>query len=181
MKELILPCPKEELEGLRMGDMLLVSGVIYTARDAAHQRMMADLDRGQKPFPLKDSAIYYVGPTPAKPGSVIGSAGPTTSGRMDKYTPRLLDLGLSVMIGKGKRSPAVIESMKKNKAVYLGAIGGAGALIAQKIHNCSVLAYEDLGPEAIYKLEICKLPLVVVIDSMGNDLSVEGPKQYCII
>ena len=173
------PITEEELLKLKAGDRVLLSGTIYTARDAAHKRMAEALEKGEAlPFDIPGQTIYYVGPTPAKPGQVIGSAGPTTSGRMDKYTPALLDLGLKGMVGKGYRSPEVIESMKKNKAVYFAAIGGSGALIARSIKSMEVIAYEDLGPEAIYKLSIKDFPAVVIIDSEGNDWYQIGKQQF---
>ena len=173
------PITEEELLKLKAGDRVLLSGTIYTARDAAHKRMAEALEKGEAlPFDISGQTIYYVGPTPAKPGQVIGSAGPTTSGRMDKYTPALLDLGLKGMVGKGYRSPEVIESMKKNKAVYFAAIGGSGALIARSIKSMEVIAYEDLGPEAIYKLSIKDFPAVVIIDSEGNDWYQIGKQQF---
>ena len=173
------PITEEELLKLKAGDRVMLSGTIYTARDAAHKRMAEALEKGEAlPFDISGQTIYYVGPTPAKPGQVIGSAGPTTSGRMDKYTPALLDLGLKGMVGKGYRSPEVIESMKKNKAVYFAAIGGSGALIARSIKSMEVIAYEDLGPEAIYKLSIKDFPAVVIIDSEGNDWYQIGKQQF---
>lgn len=173
------PISKQELLKLKAGDRVLLSGTIYTARDAAHKRMFETLQKGEElPFNVEGQTIYYVGPTPAKPGHVIGSAGPTTSGRMDKYTPALLDLGLKGMIGKGCRSSKVIESMKKNNAVYFAAIGGSGALIARTIRSVKVIAYEDLGPEAIYKLTIKDFPAVVIIDHDGNDWYQIGKQQF---
>ncbi|MBS4214581.1 MULTISPECIES: Fe-S-containing hydro-lyase [Neobacillus] len=173
------PISEQELLKLKAGDRVLLSGTIYTARDAAHKRMFETLQKGEElPFDVAGQTIYYVGPTPAKPGAVIGSAGPTTSGRMDKYTPVLLDLGLKGMIGKGYRSEEVIESMKKNKAVYFAAIGGSGALIARTIQSVEVVAYEDLGPEAIYRLTIKNFPAVVIIDSKGNDWYKIGKQQF---
>ncbi|MCH6266383.1 Fe-S-containing hydro-lyase [Neobacillus citreus] len=173
------PISEQELLKLKAGDRVFLSGTIYTARDAAHKRMFETLQRGEElPFDVAGQTIYYVGPTPAKPGAVIGSAGPTTSGRMDKYTPVLLDLGLKGMIGKGYRSEEVIESMKKNKAVYFAAIGGSGALIAKTIQSVEVVAYEDLGPEAIYKLTIKNFPAVVIIDHEGNDWYKIGKQQF---
>ncbi|WP_423798473.1 Fe-S-containing hydro-lyase [Neobacillus sp. SAB-20_R2A] len=173
------PISEQELLKLKAGDRVFLSGTIYTARDAAHKRMFEALQKGEElPFDVAGQTIYYVGPTPAKPGAVIGSAGPTTSGRMDKYTPVLLELGLKGMIGKGYRSEEVIESMKKNKAVYFAAIGGSGALIAKTIQSVEVVAYEDLGPEAIYKLTISNFPAVVIIDSEGNDWYKIGKQQF---
>ena len=173
------PISEQELVKLKAGDRVLLSGTIYTARDAAHKRMNEALQKGEElPFDVSGQTIYYVGPTPAKPDQVIGSAGPTTSGRMDKFTPALLDLGLKGMLGKGYRSPEVIESMQKNKAVYFAAIGGSGALIARTIQSMEVVAYEDLGPEAIYKLTIKDFPAVVIIDSEGNDWYQIGKQQF---
>ncbi|RFU64570.1 Fe-S-containing hydro-lyase [Peribacillus saganii] len=173
------PISEETLLELKAGDRVLLSGTIYTARDAAHKRMFEALQNGEQlPFDIAGQTIYYVGPTPAKPNQVIGSAGPTTSGRMDKYTPALLDKGLKGMVGKGYRSPEVIESMKKNKAVYFAAIGGSGALIARSIKSMEVIAYADLGPEAIHKLTVQNFPAVVIIDSEGNDWYQIGKQQF---
>jgi fumarate hydratase subunit beta len=165
------PLTQEAVDGLKAGDYIYLTGTIYTARDAAHKRMYEALERGEElPFDLKDNVIYYLGPSPARPDQVIGSAGPTTSSRMDKYTPALLDRGLKGMIGKGKRSAEVIESMKKNGCVYFAAIGGAGALLSKCIQSAEVIAYEDLGTEAVRKLFVKDLPVVVVIDRDGNNL-----------
>ena len=173
------PVTKEELSVLRAGDRVLLSGVVYTARDAAHQRMMERLDRGEAlPFELEGSAIYYVGPTPERPGQVIGSAGPTTSGRMDKFSPRLLDLGQPVMIGKGARSREVKEAIVRNGAVYLAAMGGAGAVMSASVDSAGVVCWEDLGCEAVRRLHVTDMPLTVVIDSLGNDLYESGPEAY---
>ncbi|NMM62174.1 Fe-S-containing hydro-lyase [Clostridium sp. P21] len=178
-KRITTPLTEEKVKDLKAGDSVLVSGVIYTARDAAHKRLVDLLDKGEElPMNVKDSIIYYVGPSPAKPGKVIGSAGPTTSYRMDPYAPRLLDIGLKGMIGKGLRSKDVIASMKKNKAVYFAAIGGAAALMGKAIKKAEVIAYEDLGSEAVRRLEVEDLPLVVVIDSEGNNLYEMGQKEY---
>jgi fumarate hydratase subunit beta len=161
---------EDTIKSLRAGDQVFVSGTIFTARDAAHKRMAEQLDRNEKlPFDLTNQVIYYVGPSPAKPGEIIGSAGPTTSSRMDKYTPLLLENGLKGMIGKGYRSPWVIDSIAKNNAVYFAAIGGSGALLAKRIKSVEVLAYEDLGPEAIRKLEVIDFPCMVINDSEGRD------------
>lgn len=166
-----LPFTKNVMKTLKAGDNITVSGVMYTARDAAHKRMDEALEAGRPlPFDIKGQTIYYAGPCPAKPGKIIGSCGPTTSGRMDKYTPRLLDLGLAAMIGKGDRSMEVISAMKRNGAVYLAAIGGAGALYANAIKQVEVIAYEDLGPESVKRLVVEHMPLTVVIDSFGNNL-----------
>ncbi|MCR5202259.1 MAG: Fe-S-containing hydro-lyase [Lachnospiraceae bacterium] len=165
------PLTREKVENLKSGDYVYITGTIYTARDAAHKRMIETLEEGKKlPLDLKDNIIYYLGPSPAREGQVIGSAGPTTAGRMDKYTPKLLDLGLTGMIGKGRRNEAVIESIKKNKAVYFAAIGGAGALLSKCIKKAEVIAYDDLGTEAIRKLEVENLPVIVIIDKEGNNL-----------
>ena len=173
------PVTKEQLSVLRAGDRVLLSGVVYTARDAAHQRMMERLNRGEAlPFALEGSAIYYVGPTPERPGQVIGSAGPTTSGRMDKFSPRLLDLGQPVMIGKGARSREVKEAIVRNGAVYLAAMGGAGAVMSASVDSADVVCWEDLGCEAVRKLYVTDMPLTVVIDSLGNDLYESGPEAY---
>ncbi|MFV9511188.1 Fe-S-containing hydro-lyase [Tepidibacillus sp. LV47] len=175
------PVTAEEVSKLKVGDQVLISGVIYTARDAAHKRLVELVEQGQElPFDIKDQFIYFVGPTPAKPGQVIGSAGPTTSYRMDKYSPTLLDLGLRGMIGKGSRSQEVKDSMVKNKAVYLAAVGGAAALIAKTIKSAEVIAYEDLGTEAIRKLVVENFPAIVVNDVYGNDLYIQGAAQYRI-
>lgn len=165
------PFTQETIDRLKAGDYIYISGTIYTARDAAHQRMYEAMIQGEElPINLKDNIIYYLGPSPARPGNVIGSAGPTTSSRMDKYTPTMLQAGLKGMIGKGKRSQEVIDSMKENGAVYLAAIGGAGALLSKCIREAEVVAYEDLGTEAIRKLYVEELPVVVVIDKEGNNL-----------
>lgn len=170
-RQLTLPLTEEAVASLHVGDAVTVSGVLYTARDAAHKRMVEALHAGEPlPFDVKNATIYYAGPCPAKPGEVIGSCGPTTSGRMDAYAPTLLDLGLKGMIGKGQRTDEVVESMKKNKAVYFGAIGGAGALIAQCVKQAEVIAYDDLGAEAVRRLMVENMPLTVVIDCEGNNL-----------
>ena len=170
-KKLHTPLTKETAVTLKAGDYVYITGTIYSARDAAHKRLTETLAKGEPlPLPLKDEIIYYLGPTPARPGQVIGSAGPTTSSRMDKYAPMLLDLGQTGMIGKGRRSEEVITSMKKNSAVYFAAVGGAGALLSKCIKKAEVIAYEDLGAEAIYKLEVEDFPVIVVIDCEGNNL-----------
>ena len=162
---------RERAAQLRAGDRVLLSGTVYTARDAAHKRLIAALDGGQElPFPLEGAVIYYAGPTPAQQGMAVGSCGPTTSGRMDPFAPRLLDLGLRAMIGKGERSDAVVEAMVRNGAVYFAAVGGAGALIARCIRESQVIAFDDLGCESIKRMEVEDLPLTVAIDSRGNDL-----------
>lgn len=178
-KRITTPLTDEVVEGLRTGDRLLITGVIYTGRDAAHKRLVELIDKGENPpFDIKGQIIYYVGPTPAKPGSPIGSAGPTTSGRMDVYSPKLIERGLKGMIGKGMRSQEVKDAMVKYKAVYLGATGGAGALLAKGIKKAEVIAYEDLGPEAIRRLEVEDFPVMVINDTYGNDLYEEGVNKY---
>ncbi len=165
------PLKEEEIVELKAGDFVFITGTIYTARDAAHKRMYEALRKKEElPIELKNNIIYYMGPSPAKEGQVIGSAGPTTSSRMDKYTPELIDLGLKGMIGKGRRSEQVREAIIKSKAVYFAAIGGAGALLSKCIISSQVIAYEDLGTEAIRKLEVKNFPVIVVIDSEGNNL-----------
>jgi len=178
---LILEPPIDDLmvESLKAGDKVAISGVIYTARDAAHKRMIEALDRGEDlPFDVAGQIIYYMGPAPAKPGEVIGSAGPTTSGRMDVYTPRLLAAGLKGMIGKGGRSDEVKKAIEEYKSVYFAAIGGAGALIAQSIKRAEVIAYDDLGVEAVRRLEVENLPVIVVHDVYGGDLYHDGRSKY---
>jgi len=171
MIKITAPLTRDDARSLTCGERVLLSGVIYTARDAAHKRLVECIDAGEEPpFPIKDAVIYYVGPTPARPGQIIGSAGPTTSGRMDVYTPPLIKLGLSGMIGKGGRSPLVIAAIVEYGAVYLGAIGGAGALLAGCVQSSEVAAYHDLGPEAIHKLTVKEMPLTVIVDSRGKDL-----------
>lgn len=173
------PLTEEKTKTLKAGDSVLLSGTIYTARDAAHKRLIDLLDKGEKlPLNIENEIIYYVGPSPAKPGQVIGSAGPTTSYRMDPYAPRLLDLGLKGMIGKGARSKEVIDSIVRNNGIYFGAIGGAAALIGKSIVKSEIIAYEDLGAEAIRKIEVHDMPLTVIIDSNGINLYEEGQKQY---
>ncbi len=174
-----LPLTREKARELKAGDSCLLSGIIYTARDAAHKRLCALADQGKElPFPVKDATIYYVGPTPAKPGQAIGSAGPTTSYRMDAYSPTLIALGETGMIGKGKRGPEVIAAMREHGAVYFGAIGGCGALLSRCIKSAKVVAYEDLGAEAIRELVVEDFPAVVIIDSMGNNLYETGKADY---
>lgn len=173
------PACVQELRKLKAGDSVLLSGTVYTARDAAHKRICECLDRGEKPpFDLNGSAVYYVGPTPEHDGCCIGSAGPTTSGRMDDYSPRLLDAGLKIMIGKGNRSNDVVRSMVQNGAVYLASIGGAGALMAASIEEAELVCWEDLGCEAVRRLKVKDMPLTVAIDSEGNDLYKLGRAQY---
>jgi len=179
MRTIATPLTRDDARSLRSGDTTLLSGVIYTARDAAHLRLVETVrQNGELPFPLKDSIIYYVGPTPEKPGSIIGSAGPTTSYRMDAYAPVLISLGLTGMIGKGARGPGVISAMKEHGAVYFGAIGGAGALLSRCVVSSEVVAYEDLGAEAIRKLLVRDMPLTVIIDSEGNDYYRKGREDY---
>lgn len=174
-----LPLAREETLSLRAGDRVRLTGPLYTGRDAAHKRLADLLERGQPlPVDLEGQVIYYVGPAPAKPGQVIGPAGPTTSYRMDAYTPQLLRAGLRGMIGKGMRGPAVIEAMKACGAVYFGATGGAAALIARSIRACEVVAYPDLGTEAIHRLEVVDFPAIVIIDSLGVNLYETGPARY---
>ena len=173
------PLSKQDLAPLQAGDTVLLSGVVYTARDAAHARMMELLDKGEPlPFPIEGAAIYYVGPTPERPGEVIGSAGPTTSGRMDAMSPRLLDLGNKIMIGKGKRDDAVKAAVVRNGAVYLAALGGAGALMAKSVQTLEVIAWPDLGCEAVRRLTVQDMPLTVVLDAHGGDLYEAGPAAY---
>ena len=178
-KKVTLPLTDEILKELKAGDNLLLNGVIYVARDAAHKRMVEALDQGKPlPFDIRGTTIYYMGPTPARPGRVIGSAGPTTSGRMDAYAPRLIAEGLKGMIGKGSRSKAVKDAMVKHKAVYLGAIGGAGAIISKSIKRAEVIAFEELGAEALRRLEVEDFPVTVVNDIYGGDLYEEGKAKY---
>lgn len=174
-----LPLKDADLERLRAGDHVLLSGVIYSARDAAHKRMIAALDKGEPlPIDVRGQVIYYVGPTPARPGRVIGSAGPTTSMRLDGYTPKLLEAGLKGIIGKGGRGPAVREALKKHKAVYFLAVGGTGALLSQRIKKVDIVAYEDLVTEAVRRMEVEDFPAIVVNDIHGNDLLEQGMAQY---
>lgn len=178
-KKLTTPLDKEALAALRAGDRVLLSGVVYTARDAAHKRMTEMMEAGQAlPIELKGACIYYAGPTPAPPGKVIGSVGPTTAGRMDRYTPLFLQRGLAAMIGKGSRSGEVLKAIKENGAVYFGFIGGAGALAAACIKSCETLAFEDLGSEAVRRLVMEDLPLTVLADAAGGDLYMKGKKAY---
>lgn len=178
-RRITLPLTEELAKTLHAGDSVLVTGTIYTSRDAGHKRMCEALAKGEQiPFDPKDATIYYVGPTPAKPGKVIGSAGPTTSGRMDAYAPTMMSVGARGMIGKGARLPEVVETMKKYNGVYFGAIGGAGALLAKCIKKAELIAYEDLGAEALRKLYVEDMPLVVIIDSEGNNLYEDGRKAY---
>ncbi len=179
VKHIRVPLGKEEVKALKAGDNVLISGVVYAARDAAHKKLKALLDEGKElPFDITGQIIYYVGPCPARPGEVIGSAGPTTSGRMDAYAPALVARGLAGMIGKGLRNLEVVDSMVKYGAVYFGATGGAGALIARSVVSEEILAFPELGPEALRRLVVRDLPAVVVIDSLGNDLYVSGRGKY---
>lgn len=179
VKRLSMPMTEEDVRGLNAGERILLSGYIYTGRDAAHKKMIEGLNRGEElPFDMEGQAIYYVGPTPTKPGDVIGSAGPTTSGRMDAMTVPLLEKGLRVMIGKGLRNDVVVEGMKKHGAVYLAASGGAGALLSSVVKSVEIVAYEELGTEAIRKLYVEDMPLIVVIDAQGNDLYQTEPLKY---
>lgn len=175
------PLTDEDVMNLKAGDNVLISGVIYTARDAAHKRLVELLEKGEEwPVDLKGQLIYYVGPTPAKPGEVIGSAGPTTSGRMDAYTPAVLEYGVKGVIGKGARNEATREAFQKHKGVYLAATGGAGALLAKVIKEAEVVAYEELGPEAIRRLVVEDFPATVINDAHGNDLYQEGREKYAV-
>lgn len=177
--EIRLPLREEDIKNLRAGDVLTLSGVLYTARDQAHARLVRSIEEGKElPIPLEGQTIYYTGPAPAKPGAVIGPAGPTTSYRMDPYTPILLKNGLKGMIGKGARSREVQEAIKEYRAVYFAAVGGAAALIARSIKKAEVVAYPDLGPEAIRRLEVEKFPVIVINDIYGNDLYEEGQREY---
>lgn len=178
-RKITLPLTRELSRTLHAGDQVLLSGTIYTSRDAGHKRMCEALTRGEElPFDPTDATIYYVGPTPAKPGQVIGSAGPTTSGRMDAYAPVMMSVGARGMIGKGARLPEVVDAIREYEGTYFGAIGGAGALLAKSIKSCELIAYEDLGAEALRKLEVVDMPLVVIIDSQGNNLYEQGREAY---
>ena len=174
------PITEEKTKKLKAGDYVNISGTIYVARDAAHKRMIEALDHGDSlPIPIEDSTIYYMGPSPAREGKPIGSAGPTTATRMDKYAPRLLDLGQKAMIGKGKRSKEVIDAIIRNKAVYFAAVGGAGALLSKCIKSSQIVCYEDLGAEAILKMEVKDFPVIVVADCYGNNLYETAIKEFC--
>ncbi len=178
-KHIQAPVSKEELKNLRAGDYIYITGTIYTARDAAHKRMDDALKKGESlPVDIKNQIIYYMGPSPAREGRPIGSAGPTTASRMDKYTPKFLDLGLGAMIGKGKRSPQVLEAIKRNGSVYFAAVGGAGAILSKCIRSAEVVAYEDLGTEAVRRLEVEDFPAIVVVDCEGNNLYETAIKEY---
>nr|HID58629.1 Fe-S-containing hydro-lyase [Desulfobacterales bacterium] len=175
------PLKEEDVVKLRIGDKVLLSGIVYTARDAAHKRLIDLIEKNESlPIGLEGQVIYYVGPSPAPPGRPIGAAGPTTSYRMDPYAPTLIAHGIRGMIGKGKRSKEVVEAMVKHKAVYFGATGGAGALISQSIREAGIIAYEDLGPEAIWRFKVVDLPVIVVNDTMGNDLYEQGKERFRI-
>ena len=177
--EIKVPMSREVARSLKAGDSVLLSGVIYTARDAAHKRLCELAEQGKElPLEVKDAVIYFVGPTPARPGEVIGSAGPTTAYRMDAYSPTLIEMGLTGMIGKGKRGPEVVAAMKEHGAVYFGAIGGCGALLGKCIKKAEVIAYDDLGAEAIRRLEVENFPVVVIIDAEGNNLYETGMANY---
>lgn len=179
-RHILAPINKEELAELKAGDYVYITGTIYTARDAAHKRMQETLDRGESlPIELENNLIYYMGPSPAREGRPIGSAGPTTASRMDKYAPHLMDLGLAGMIGKGKRSKAVLDAIVRNEAVYFAAVGGAGALLSKSITASEVVAYDDLGTEAIRKLEVKDFPVIVVVDKDGNNLYETAIKEFC--
>ena len=176
------PLSAQEAKELNAGDYVYITGTVYTARDAAHKRMYEALEKGEKlPLDMENNIIYYMGPSPAREGRPIGSAGPTTASRMDKYAPSLLDLGLKGMIGKGKRSDAVKQAIVRNGSVYFAAVGGAGALLAQSIKSSEVIAYDDLGTEAIRKLEVENFPVIVVIDARGNDLYQTAINEFCTI
>lgn len=178
-KHITTPITEEVTKDLHSGDYVYINGTIYVARDAAHKRLMEVLDKGEElPFPIEDATIYYMGPSPAREGRPIGSAGPTTASRMDKYAPRLLDLGQKAMIGKGKRTQEVIDAVVRNKAVYFAAVGGAGALLSKCIKKSELVCYEDLGAEAILKLEVEDFPVIVVVDSEGNNLYETAIKEY---
>ena len=181
-KALTVPFTHDQVKQLQAGDLVTITGYIFTARDAAHKKLTEALESGESlPIELQDQMIYYAGPTPAKPGKVIGSCGPTTSGRMDSYSPRLLEKGLRGMIGKGPRSEKVIDSMKKNGAVYFAAVGGAAAVISESIEEVEIVAYEDLGPEAIRKMKVVDYPCVVAIDSYGVNLFEKGVEEYKLV
>lgn len=178
-KQIQAPLLEEEIRDLRAGDYVYITGTLYTARDAAHKRMQEALDRGEDlPFDIRGQMIYYMGPSPAREGRPIGSAGPTTASRMDKYAPRLLDLGLKGMVGKGKRTREVLDAVVRNKAVYFAAVGGAGALLSKRILKAEVIAYEDLGTEAIRKLSVENFPVIVVADRFGNNLYETAIGEY---
>lgn len=175
-----VPISKEDAKSLKAGDYVYLNGTIYSARDAAHKRMQEAIDAGEKlPLEMDRNVIYYMGPSPAREGRPIGSAGPTTASRMDKYAPKLLDMGLGAMIGKGKRSQAVLDAIVRNGSVYFAAIGGAGAILSKCITSSEVIAYDDLGAEAIRKMEVENFPVIVVVDSEGNNVYETAVKEYC--
>lgn len=177
--EITTPFTDDIIKSLKAGDMVYISGIVYTARDAAHKKMCELLDRGEiMPFDFNGAAIYYAGPCPPKPGKPIGSVGPTTSGRMDLYTPKLIEQGLKVMIGKGLRNKEVVESIVKHNGIYFAAIGGAAALMGKCVEKAEIIAYEELGTEAVRRLIVNKLPVIVAIDSFGNNMYEEGRKEY---
>lgn len=179
VKKIEAPLSDDKVLSLKAGDNVLINGIIYTARDAAHKKLIELMDKGESlPIDLQGQIIYYVGPTPAKPGQVIGSAGPTTSGRMDKYTPRMLEHGMKACIGKGLRNQAVKDALQEHKGIYFAAVGGAGALLSKKIKKCEVVAYPELGAEAIHRLEVEDFPVTVVNDAHGGDVYVAGAKAY---
>lgn len=179
-KNINVPLSDGDAAALKAGDYVYLTGTIYTARDAAHKRMFEALETGEQlPLDMKNNVIYYMGPSPARPGRAIGSAGPTTASRMDKYAPFLLDLGLKGMIGKGKRTQEVKDAVVRNGAVYFAAVGGAGALLSRSIISSEVIAYDDLGTEAVRKLEVKDFPVIVVMDSQGNDLYETAMEEYC--
>ena len=178
-KYIKVPFLEEEIKDLKAGDYVYLTGTVYTARDAAHKRMQEALDRGEQlPFDVTGNVIYYMGPSPAREGRPIGSAGPTTASRMDKYAPRLLDLGLKGMIGKGKRTREVLDAVVRNQGIYFAAVGGAGALLSKRIRSSEVIAYEDLGTEAVRKLEVENFPVIVVADRYGNNLYETAVREY---
>ena len=178
-KYIKVPFLEEEIKDLKAGDYVYLTGTVYTARDAAHKRMQEALDRGEQlPFDVTGNVIYYMGPSPAREGRPIGSAGPTTASRMDKYAPRLLDLGLKGMIGKGRRTREVLDAVVRNQGIYFAAVGGAGALLSKRIRSSEVIAYEDLGTEAIRKLEVENFPVIVVADRYGNNLYETAIREY---
>ena len=181
MREIMLPLKEEDIRELKIGESVLLSGIMYTGRDAAHKRIVESINKKEElPFDIKGQTIYYVGPTPNREDEIIGSAGPTTSYRMDSYTSVLLDLGLKGMIGKGSRSKDVVEAMVRNKCIYFAAIGGAGALISKSIISSKIIAYEDLGAEAVRRIEVKKFPVIVAIDSTGEDLYKVGREKYLV-
>ena len=178
-KKITSPFNDKTIADLKAGDQVLISGVMYVGRDAAHKRLVETMNKGEKmPFDVKGQVIYYMGPSPTKPGNVIGSAGPTTSGRMDAYTPRMLEAGLKGMVGKGLRTKDVKDAIKKYKAVYLAGVGGAAALIAKRIVKSEIIAYEELGPEALLRIEVKDFPAIVINDMYGGDLYEEGKAKY---